>query len=340
MKRTLWLTALTLIACISTCAQPATSTKALPPDTSPHKIQYVTVDKDIKLEVLDWGGTRRPLIFLPGLGFDAHVFDTFAPKFVPAYHVYGITRRGFGASSAPTPDDTNYTADRLGDDVLAVIDTLSIQRPVLIGHSLAGEELSSIGTRHPEKVAGLIYLDAGYAYAYYNDHATEGEPVVDVIQVRRELTRLLNPTNPIAERKAIVSHMLDVSLPRLDKDLAGIQKQMQSMPANAPGPPDTPQARISAAIICGVQSYSGVNIPVLAIFAVPHAMHPQPNADEAAQKARMAEDLARTGAQADAFQAGNPSAHVVRLPNADHFVFRSNEGDVQREMNAFLSSLP
>jgi non-heme chloroperoxidase len=340
MKRTLWLTALTLITCISTCAQPATSTNPPPPDTSPHKVQFVTVDKDVKLEVLDWGGTGRPLIFLPGLGFDAHVFDTFAPKFVPAYHVYGITRRGFGASTAPPPDDSNYAADRLGDDVLAVIDTLSIQRPILIGHSLAGEELSSIGTRHPEKVAALIYLDAGYAYAYYNDHAAEGEPVVDVIQVRRELTKLLIPTNPIAERKAIVSHMLDVSLPRLEKDLAAIQKQMQSMPANAPGPPDTPQVRISAAIMCGVQSYSGVKIPVLAIFAVPHAMPPQPNADEAAQKARIAEDLARTGAQADAFQAGNPTARVVRLPNADHFVFRSNEADVLREMNTFLSTLP
>ena len=93
-------------------------------------------------------------------------------------------------------------------------------------------------------------------------------------------------------------------------------------------------------IMRGVQAYSGVKVPVLAIFAIPHAMHPQPGDDEAKQKARIAEDLARTGAQVDAFQAGNPQAHLVRLPNAEHFVFRSNEADVQREMNIFLSSLP
>lgn len=29
-------------------------------DPSPHTIQFVTVDKDVKLEVLDWGGTGRP----------------------------------------------------------------------------------------------------------------------------------------------------------------------------------------------------------------------------------------------------------------------------------------
>lgn len=36
-----------------------------------------------------------------------------------------------------------------------------------MGHSLAGEELSSIGSRFPKRVAGLVYLDAGYEYALY-----------------------------------------------------------------------------------------------------------------------------------------------------------------------------
>src|SRR5579862_6274456 len=114
MKRTLWLTALTLITCISTCAQPATSTNPPPPDTSPHKVQFVTVDKDVKLEVLDWGGRGRPIVLLAGSGNSAHVFDNFAPKLTPEYHVYGITRRGFGDSSKP---DEGYDDQRLADDV-------------------------------------------------------------------------------------------------------------------------------------------------------------------------------------------------------------------------------
>ena len=87
-------------------------------DPSPHSVQFVTVDKDVKLEVLDWGGTGRPLVLLAGLGNTAHVFDDFAPKLTSDYHVYGITRRGFGASSKP---DSGYSADRLGYDVLAVL---------------------------------------------------------------------------------------------------------------------------------------------------------------------------------------------------------------------------
>jgi len=66
-------------------------------DPSPHHIQFVNVQENVKLEVLDWGGSGRAIIFLPGLGNTAHVFDDFAPKLTGAFHVYGITRRGFGA---------------------------------------------------------------------------------------------------------------------------------------------------------------------------------------------------------------------------------------------------
>src|ERR1700730_10938881 len=134
-------------------------------DPSPHIIQFVTVDENVKLEVLDWGESGRPLVLLAGVGNTAHIFDDFAPKLTSEYHVYGITRRGFGASSTPA---SGYSADRLGDDVLAVLDALKLDRPVLAGHSIAGEELSSVGSRQPQRIAGLIYLDAGSQYAYYD----------------------------------------------------------------------------------------------------------------------------------------------------------------------------
>src|SRR6266403_4526129 len=103
-------------------------------DPSPHIAQFVTVDKNVRLEVLDWGGSGRPLVLLAGGGNTAHIFDKFAPQLMDTYHVYGITRRGFGSSSAPV---SGYSADRLGDDVLAVLDVLKLVRPVLAGHSIA-----------------------------------------------------------------------------------------------------------------------------------------------------------------------------------------------------------
>jgi pimeloyl-ACP methyl ester carboxylesterase len=322
------------------CAQPrAKNETPQTADASPHTVQFIEVEKDIKLEVLDWGGSGRPLILLAGLGSTAHDFDDFAPKLSASYHVYGITRRGFGASTAPRPDCANYSADRLGDDVLAVMDALKINRPVLVGHSIAGEELSSIGTRFPERVAGLVYLDAGYAYAYYNDHATYGEWMFDTFALQKELGQYGSP-GPSSQKKVQLAHLLEVSLPRYEKILEDDRKQLQQQPDNAPGPPDTPQVRINVAILKGFQIYKGVRCPVLAIFADPHAPPPNAPTDPVKRASMIADDLAHTSAQADAFQSGNPSAHVVRLANAAHFVFRSNEADVLREINAFVAQLP
>jgi hypothetical protein len=77
-------------------------------------VQMVTVDQDVRLEVLDWGGTGRPIVLLAGSGNTAHIFDDFAENLSGACcHVYGITRRGFGASTHP---DWGYDQQRLADD--------------------------------------------------------------------------------------------------------------------------------------------------------------------------------------------------------------------------------
>lgn len=48
---------------------------------------------------------------------------------------------------------------------------------------------------------------------------------------------------------------------------------------------------------------------------------------------------ALTTRQAKAFEDGVPTAHVVRLRGADHYVYLSSEADVLREMKAFFATL-
>jgi pimeloyl-ACP methyl ester carboxylesterase len=273
-------------------------------------------------------------VLLAGLGNTGHVFDEFAPKLSATYHVYGITRRGFGASSAPAPANGNYSADRLGDDVLAVVASLKLNRPVLVGHSIAGEELSSIGSRHPDKVAGLIYLDAGYSYAYYD--RTRGDLLIDLLELRKKLEQLMPGVGP-QDPKQLVQELLQTSLPQFEKDLQAHQKELEAMPAQPQRPGEVPI--VAQAIFAGQQKYTDIRDPILAIFAVPHDLGPAFKDDPAARAAAEASDAARAGAQAKAFESGLPSARVVRLPNANHYVFQSNEADVLREMKSFLSAL-
>jgi non-heme chloroperoxidase len=126
-------------------------------DPVKHDVQFLTVDTGVRLEVLDWGGRGRPVVLLTGSGHTAHVYDDFAPWLTKCCHVYGITRRGYGASSRPP---TGYDDQRLADDVLAVIEGAKISKPILIGHSMAGGEMTTLARNHSDRVSGLVYMDA------------------------------------------------------------------------------------------------------------------------------------------------------------------------------------
>jgi non-heme chloroperoxidase len=321
-----------LVAPLLLCIGSMKAQNAAKPDTSPHTVQMVEVEPNVKLEVLDWGGTGRPLLLLAGMGDTAHVYDTFAPKLAAKYHVYGVTRRGFGASSKPEFVTANYDATRLGDDVLAVISALHLHRPIVAGHSLAGEELSDIGFHHAEAVAGLIYLDAGYVYALYDE--AHGQIMLDALKLRNMLPQIVpgkipsdvpKSLNAILEQLKLMEREIEEYLPLLPPSSSG--------PAQRPEPPP-----YLYAIFSGQESFPTIHAPALVIFAVPHDFGPTDNSASRAQLE--ARDLRVTEYQVKAFETQVPSAHVVRIPHASHYVFRSNEEDVLREMNAFIAALP
>jgi non-heme chloroperoxidase len=364
----MWLSLAFVPACLS--AQQPSAWR----DPSPHTIRFVTVDKNVKLEVLDWGGSGRPVVLLAGEGGTAHVFDDFAPKLTPAYHVYAITRRGYGASSAP---GHGYSADRLGDDVVAVLDALKIEKPVLAGHSIAGEELSSVGSRHPEHVAGLVYLDAAWSYAYYD--AAHGDLDIALNAVRSQMDLLQSGAG---SQKQLTQQLLQTTIPAFEKALKKSQDEQANRPALPSPPPPTladlasfdayrayqkrvlgwprteanlrdqfeltPDGHLGKsrltpelheAIMAGEQKFTGISVPVLAIFASPHDPGPYAHTDVKALAAFQSEDAAEVETQVKAVRAAVPQAHVVLLSNANHAIFLSNESDVLREMRAFVQSL-
>jgi non-heme chloroperoxidase len=182
-------------------------------DPSPHQIRFVTVQPGVKIEALDWGGTGRPLIFIAGAGGTAHAFDDFALLLTPHFHVYGVTRRGYGDSSKPR---SGYDADRLGDDVVAVIRKLNIPKPILMGHSFGGQEVSDVATRYPTLIAGAIYLDAIYSY----DAASEKEALYWNVEWRQQIETL---QKHLAELLESPFDSRPVATALRDRDLPAVQ---------------------------------------------------------------------------------------------------------------------
>jgi pimeloyl-ACP methyl ester carboxylesterase len=230
-------------------------------DPSPHSVQFVTVDRDVRLEILDWGGSGKPLVLMAGGGNTAHVFDEFALKLTADNHVYGITRRGFGASSFQAPENA---ADRLGEDVLAVIDALKLDRPVLVGHSVAGAELSFIATSHPDRVAGLVYLEAGYPYAFDNG---KGPSMM-------EFQGIGGPQPPAPSTSDLASFS---ALQAWNEKVLGFRtpeaELRQTWDATSDGRPEkfraSPGSRMLGTIVMGPMKYAHIPATSLVIFASP-----------------------------------------------------------------------
>jgi non-heme chloroperoxidase len=236
--------------------------------------------------------------------------------------------------------------------------------------------LSSIGSRHPERVAGLIYLDAGYEYACYDP--SRGNLNIDLQELLRKLNQLQPGQRPQDPSK-LIQELLQSSLPGFEKDLQEIQQNLQQ--PKPPTPPHETAADLESfqawrarqkrvfgygmpeselrqerestdghvgkprtestlffTMARGQQQYPDIRGPVLAIFAVPHSMGPYALSDPSLP-ALETRDVAYMNRIVMAFESCAPSARVTSIPHANHLVFISNEADVLREMRTFLAGL-
>jgi len=116
---------------------------------------------DVRLQMLDWGGSGPALIFLAGSANTPHVFDRLARRFTREFHVLGLTRRAHGESDQP---DSGYDVGTLAADIVGFMDAIGIDRATLVGHSFAGREMAAVAASHPERVSKLVFLDAMYEY--------------------------------------------------------------------------------------------------------------------------------------------------------------------------------
>ena len=297
-------------------------------DPASHLARFITVAQNVRLEVLDWGGTGRPLVLLAGGGDTAHVFDDFAPKLTADFRVYGITRRGFGRSSFA---EVTSGAATWGDDVVAVLDALKLERPVLAGHSIAGQELSSIATRLPDRVSGLVYFDAGYPYAFDNGK----------IPTFEEIGKIGFPQPPAPGDADLASfdalrrynlRVLGFAFPE------GELRQKRTVTLEGRVGPPRPAAG-GTSLLKAITKFA--QIPVPALFVVSSqspGVWAETRSDPRTREQMVAlnDFLER---QAAAIREGVPSARVVKLTPANHYVFLSNEVEVLREMRAFVAGL-
>jgi non-heme chloroperoxidase len=297
------------------------------PQSAP-SVRMTRIAPSVTLEVLDWGGRGSSLVFLAGLGNTAHVFDDFAPQFTDSFHVVGITRRGFGASSgSPPPSDL----DTLVADITAVLDTLGLRQVVLVGHSIAGEEMTRFAEIHGSRCAGLVYLDAAYDRSGIDtlaqkqpsapDPQVRASDTVSLASVRALYDRVMGLHEPESEIRATVRF-----------DAAGrYQGEVTA---------DSLKARVASGK--RVARYDLAHCRALAIYAVPDSVADvipyYAEFDDAgrAQGEALFKFVQGVVADSRARIARFPQNTVVDVHGGNHFVFLQRPREVARAMRAWL----
>jgi non-heme chloroperoxidase len=335
-SRELTLTSMWLVIWLSiVCAGPAGEGPWR--DPAKHAVRFVTVDEGVRLELLDWGGSGPAVVLLTGSGHTAHVFDEFATKLIDCCHVYGITRRGFGRSSRPP---SGYDDQRLADDVRRALEQAKIQTPVLVGHSMAGGEMTTLGRQHSSQLGGLVYLDALADL--------EDDPPADPnwAALQKQLPAGLHPEpvcDPVDQRtfgayRISMACRLGFAIPESE-----LRNQYETVEGGV-GPikaPDWVMRAIGQGQVFR-RDYSNIRVPVLAFVEVPRRPDSyQPKNDD--ERDRIDQFVALSGVivgrWTDKLKRSVPDARFVDLPGAGHYVFLTRETEVLRELHAFIAAL-
>lgn len=140
----------------------------------------------------DTGGSGNPLLFLHGTGCDSVDWTSVTEKLPQNQRLITLDFRGHGQSTVPTEP---FTLTHLANDVLHLINSIGIDKIILIGHSLGGM-VAMEAAKRSSRVAGLVLLEgwtslssAGSAFDSGRFYGTLPETEIKNIQRKASETR-------------------------------------------------------------------------------------------------------------------------------------------------------
>lgn len=115
--------------------------------------------RGLRFNVVRMGRGDPVVVFVHGLPLDNHssFFMTLAPDVSKHARVVLYDLRGHGRSEQPS---SGYSGADMAADLAAIVDALGEPRVIVVGHSFGGYVALRYAADHPERVQGLVLLDA------------------------------------------------------------------------------------------------------------------------------------------------------------------------------------
>jgi len=142
------LAGLVVAACIAACTAACTSVP---------KPRIVSTGSG-SVFIDDGGRGGVPVVFIHGNGGRSSQWRAQLTHLRKTRRAAAIDLPGFGKSSAPAQGD--FSLSTMASAIDASTRAAGIDRFVIVGHSYAGAVVAKYAAEHPERVAGVIYVDA------------------------------------------------------------------------------------------------------------------------------------------------------------------------------------
>jgi pimeloyl-ACP methyl ester carboxylesterase len=113
-----------------------------------------------RIALARWGdadSNAPPVLLVHGTGFCAEVWDEVARGLASKYTVYGIDRRGHGASHKPPVEHYHFLD--FASDICAVVETLNLANIYGVGHSAGATDLLLAAKLLPRRFHRLFVME-------------------------------------------------------------------------------------------------------------------------------------------------------------------------------------
>lgn len=196
---------------------------------------------DFNVEVAGVEGDGPPLLLLHGFTGSLHSWDHIRPALVEFATVIAVDLLGHGQTASP-PDPGRYTLGWAANDLLTLLDTLSIDRVDLLGYSMGGRVALHFAVREPHRVRRLILESASPGIE--DDQEREARAQADNALAQRIIDRGVPAFVDEWERVPLLQlapHVSDKQRgaqrrQRLENDAVGLANSLRGMGAGQQAP--------------------------------------------------------------------------------------------------------
>jgi len=139
-------------------------------------LSAITTGDGVRIAYRFDGDPALPVLLLSNsIGTDLHMWDGQVPALTEHFRLLRYDARGHGASDVPSGP---YSLDRLGRDVVELLDALGLQRVHVLGLSLGGVVAQWLGIHAPERVERLVLSNTA---VYLGPPQQWDQPIADLL---------------------------------------------------------------------------------------------------------------------------------------------------------------